>query len=64
MDPDTALSDIRALVADIRATVDGQNGLDPNGPDIGELGNDLADAVDNLDNWLGKGGFLPKAWQR
>jgi hypothetical protein len=26
--------------------------------------NDLADAFESLDDWLSRGGFLPKAWQK
>jgi hypothetical protein len=38
----------------------------PNRSDLLEVraGVDLAEHVQNLDEWLRKGGFLPERWQR
>lgn len=59
MDPDVALADIRADVAAI---------LTPNNPldvwDQIDIADKLAERVSALDEFLSKGGFLPKAWQR
>jgi hypothetical protein len=51
MDPDAALREIRALVHE-------QLHGDKPDPDR------LAELVDGLDGWLGRGGFPPAAWSR
>lgn len=56
MDPDTTLSIIRELV----------QSLDPKYLDYSD-GEDVAQlikAIDSLDEWIIKGGFLPQAWER
>lgn len=55
MDPNAALKKIRDLVE----TMDGQ----PDEMIVG-MAEELAVLVQGLDEWLSKGGFLPKAWQR
>lgn len=54
MDPNAALLAIRSLMTDIREE---QSPLDP---DVA----DLLEAIDGLDQWLSKGGFLPQVWAR
>jgi len=49
MDPDACLEEIRDVVAKINDGVPG-------------LATALAELVDALDEWLSKGGFLPKGW--
>jgi hypothetical protein len=51
MDPNAALADIRSILAD-RAE-DGSWDADQ-----------LAERINDLDNWLTRGGFLPADWQR
>lgn len=54
MDPNAALAEIRAEIADIESA----------GNDIEYRGaHKLADLVQSLDEWIAKGGFLPDAWQ-
>jgi hypothetical protein len=52
MDPDAALARIRHL-ADTN-----------NCEDARDCYLDLAELVQGLDEWITKGGFLPKAWQK
>ena len=52
MDPDVALREIRSMVA--AALDDGAR------IDIDEL----AILVESLDNWISRGGFLPKSWRQ
>lgn len=52
MDPNETLRIIRRLVVDM-----GDDGLD-----AVEVGNELADRVHDLDEWLVKGGFPPDEW--
>lgn len=57
MDPNAALAEIRKLVeraSDLESF--------PR-PDPAELLTELAEAVEGLDEWLSKGGFLPTAWE-
>ncbi len=61
MDPDQALADCRAALADANANVRAE-GEDPS--DELEALRRLGDAFDALDEWLTKGGFLPGAWER
>lgn len=55
MDPDACLEEIRDLVKMIE---------DPEvqGNDEAEAGINLSMAVEALDEWISKGGRLPKAW--
>jgi len=57
MDPDTNLTEQRQLAKDI--LIDDDNLLS-----TVDLGQRLADLVQALDEWICKGGALPKAWQR
>lgn len=52
MDPNTTLAIIRENV----------QVLDSHDYHIGHPVADLLDAVENLDVWLSRGGFLPTAW--
>jgi hypothetical protein len=51
MDPDTALNQIRGIIA--KADRDGLAPADMIA---------LMDLIEGLDNWLSKGGFLPDEW--
>lgn len=53
MDPDALLTEIRACYTKLNASID---------PDRIELGDELGDMIADLDEWITKGGFLPKAW--
>jgi hypothetical protein len=55
MDPNAALELIRRLVKESDTCTDNQ------APHLLEQ---LAVAVDGLDEWLSRGGFLPDPWQR
>lgn len=58
MDPNETLRQIRAIAARILAR---------EGNDVQETAEDateLALAVDSLDRWLNRGGFLPHDWKR
>lgn len=54
MDPNATLSRIYALMADVKQ------------PDIGvdrlEAATELVDALEDLDAWLKRGGFIPDEW--
>jgi hypothetical protein len=54
VDPDEALKNARAAIAQIRNADEGRVAI--------EGGEILADAFEALDGWLSKGGFLPKDW--
>lgn len=54
MDPNATLQLIRETVAQIEA----------GDPDLADLARELSEHVANLDEWLGRGGFLPNDWQR
>lgn len=54
MDPNTTLARIHELITDARHA----NTLEARH----DAGLDLAEAVEDLDDWLSKGGFLPAAW--
>lgn len=51
MDPNATLATLRTLTADAL-----------NGKEVDAAW--LAENFDALDQWIGKGGFLPDAWQR
>lgn len=55
MDPEVALATIRRLIGEIHAA--------DNLRDQAVLGENLADVVEGLDEWLCKGGYLPDAWK-
>lgn len=52
MDPDIALAHIRELIPVVLSSEDTSPG------------DELAETVKGLDEWLSKGGLLPKAWHR
>lgn len=54
MDPNKTLANIRAIIAELRRT-------NTTGKVI-ELGDELSWMIQDLDEWLSKGGFLPAAW--
>jgi len=54
MDPDEALRQIRVIVANV---------LEGNAPDAPPDIDELAELVMGLDNWIVRGGYLPKAWE-
>ena len=58
MDPDASLEQIRALLGQVATQSVPQDYLSE------EVLEDLAVLVEGLDDWMSKGGFLPKAWQR
>lgn len=55
MDPNATLRDIRQMVKDLAASKNTDHMLD--------LGDDLASAITQLDEWITTGGFLPHDWQ-
>lgn len=58
MDPNKALEDLRSAIATLRKAAEG----DSNDAEI-EAGHAVADAVEALDQWLSRGGFVPDAWE-
>ena len=52
MDPNATLERIRTLVAAMLDRSDTSDETD-----------ELVQAIDNLDTWISRGGFLPEAWQ-
>ncbi len=54
MDPEAALEEIRAIVE--RA--------DDEDTDVVEDHNRLVDLIAGLDQWMSRGGFIPKSWNR
>lgn len=58
MDPDVTLGMIRRLVEKVAVMAD----KDAPASNIAEAGIDLAEYVGAMDEWLSKGGFLPKEW--
>lgn len=63
MDPDEALRQARLLIAQMRVEDTPPGGIGTS-PTFVQHARDLAEQVEALDEWLSKGGFLPKAWQR
>jgi hypothetical protein len=57
MDPQTNLQEQRSLVRQINEALDSEQD-----DVITLLAERLAEKVEALDEWLSKGGFLPKAW--
>ena len=60
MDPDACLEEILRFARIIAGCHDCPEGLDR----CPESGAELAERAIAMDNWLRKGGFLPKAWER
>jgi hypothetical protein len=65
MDPNRCLKELLALAANVIKRSD----LDPEEQtslddliELTELGSQLAEHVQNLDQWLYKGGFMPRRW--
>jgi hypothetical protein len=56
MDPDAALTEMRALILTMNTD------SDLVGDRYADAGYRLVELVDGLDNWLSSGGFLPSAW--
>lgn len=56
MDPDTNLAQTRELVAQLLAQLDKEEEIDTADVDR------LCELVQALDQWIGRGGFLPNAW--
>lgn len=54
MDPEQALSELRELA---KATL-----ADDSADDLPEKATQLAELFDGLDQWLSRGGFMPKEW--
>lgn len=57
MDPNATLRRIRELVKELQEP-------EGDGYDTDTLTEELTELVSSLDNWLTKGGFLPKQWER
>lgn len=63
MDPEAALTRIRELAAEIINMSDEIDEFDSFGH-VDEEANELAETFQGLDEWITKGGFLPKDWRR
>lgn len=62
MDPDAALERLRELAAEIIGRTDGES---YDYVEItADLGDELAETFEGLDEWIKKGGFLPKDWRK
>lgn len=57
MDPNTTLENLRVLYIEFKDTTSGTYEGDANALDFME-------AFANLDDWLTKGGLLPREWER
>jgi hypothetical protein len=64
MDPNVTLRAIRLTVAEIHEMREKENWDSTDIEHLVEMGNELADMVDALDEWLLKGGALPLLWKR
>lgn len=62
MDPNVTLKEIRDLVRDVDNAVDGKVRMSTQG--LADAAEEIADKFRELDEWVSKGGFLPKAWQQ
>lgn len=62
MDPNTTLKNILALVAKIQRLSEIGHPTVEDGRRIEAAAQELADAVDALNDWIVRGGFLPAAW--
>lgn len=56
MDPNETLKRLREIVSEFREDSDGEMDLDAM--------SDMVDHFEALDEWIAKGGFLPKAWNQ
>lgn len=56
MDSNAALARIREVVQELDGETDEFK--------YGQLGEELCQLVQGLDEWLSRGGFLPQAWER
>jgi hypothetical protein len=67
MDPNANLEELRRLLEALRSRADAADwewsNLDQCHKQIGDAAR-VADLVEALDEWLSRGGFLPKAWER
>jgi len=64
MDPDTALERIRELAQEIVERTDNTDNYEYEYDRItADLGAELAEVFTGLDEWVKKGGFLPKDWR-
>lgn len=64
MDPNTALANMRAAIAEYRRIADaGPSGLGQTIA-LAQISTEIAESADALDGWVSRGGFLPSAWQR
>jgi hypothetical protein len=63
MDPNATLAELRSLVARATSLMDEDTGH----PSFCEVPNgvvaDMIERIEALDEWLGKGGFLPAEWR-
>lgn len=59
MDPNTALTRIRELITEADALY---ASLCHEDSEVHEILYTLTEAVEGLDRWLSRGGFLPEAW--
>jgi hypothetical protein len=57
MDPDAALARLRELLAPAAVDALGDD-------ETSAVLDEVCDLFDGLDNWISKGGVLPKAWAR
>lgn len=67
MDPDATLEELRKLATHVTSTVDSVD-IDTYTDravlhDLTEDAENLATLFHSLDEWIGKGGFLPTEWQ-
>ncbi|MFA5435981.1 MAG: hypothetical protein WC372_08100 [Candidatus Neomarinimicrobiota bacterium] len=63
MDPDACLTELLELAEELVQALNNSQRSELSASIIEDTAFDLADHVRNLDEWLKKGGFLPKRWQ-
>lgn len=61
MDPDEKLKELRELARQVALSDVGSPTLFQS---VVQLAESLAEKFEELDEWLQRGGFLPKAWQK
>ncbi|MFI6867593.1 hypothetical protein [Nocardia sp. NPDC050406] len=61
MDPNTALTRIRELIIEADAL---SASLCHDDSEVHSILYDLTEAVEGLDRWISRGGFLPECWTR
>lgn len=66
MDPEAALKQIRSLVESIKECIDEHDDINNMDRDnlealAGEA-DELVNTFDGLDQWMSRGGFLPRSW--